>query len=48
MLPFIGSSRDAISFTSVDLPLPFEPKSAMRSSLSIRRFSPLSTGLPGT
>ena len=47
-LPSCGASRPAISLTSVDLPLPFEPSSAMRSSLSMRSESLRSTGRPGS
>ena len=45
-LPVIGGNRPAISFAKVDLPLPFWPSSAMRSSWSILRSSPRRIGAP--
>ena len=44
--PAIGASRSESSFASVDFPCPFCPRSAIRSSWSILRFSPRSTGRP--
>ena len=47
-VPSNGASRPASSLASVDLPLPFGPSSAMRSSVSMRSVSRRSTGLPGS
>ncbi len=43
-----GASLLASSLTSVDLPLPLEPSKAMRSSVSIRSVTRLSTGFLGS
>jgi hypothetical protein len=37
--PPVGGRRPEISLAKVDLPLPFEPSSAMRSSVSMRRLT---------